>query len=176
MFMQLFQDYNSLKQAENQLATLKEQRASGQLDLKVFYDTKKALENTIARYKNAIKPALSIHQKYTLSYLLAFIFQEMSIDDGTNSSLDGLRVFTEDYVINPEPDTVVILDGYDDEGRNEEGYTKYVLENQIDLAYEGWLVADVVGSYMDYKTEFDAALLIAALEYYAENDTFMSFD
>lgn len=174
--MQLFHDYKSLKQAENQLATLKEQRSSGQLDLKVFYNTKKALENTIARYKNAIKPTLSIHQKYTLSYLLAFIFHEISIDDGTDSSLDGLRVFTENYVTNPGPDTVIILDGYDDEGGNEEGYNKYVLENQLNLAYEGWLVADVVGSYMDYKTDFDVALLIAALEYYAENDTFMSFD
>ena len=35
--MQIFHDYRQLKEAQNQLANLKLQRGSGQVDLKTFY-------------------------------------------------------------------------------------------------------------------------------------------
>ena len=173
--MQIFHDYRQLKEAQNQLANLKLQRGSGQVDLKTFYKQKKALETTIAQYHDAKKPVLNIHQEYTLKELLEFTFYEMQIADTTSCFIENLRLFTKGCLEHtPQADTVIILDVFNDV--HEEGYTQYVLDNNLELAYNGELFVDVVSSYQDYKTEFDVKLLIKALAYYSENDNFMEIE
>lgn len=170
--MKIFHNYRQLKEAQNQLANLKLQRDSGQVDLNTFYKQKKALETTIAQYHDAKKPVLNTHQEYTLKELLEFTFYEMQIADTTSCFIENLRLFTKGCLEHtPQADTVIILDVFND--AHEEGYTQYVLDNNLELAYDGELFVDVILSYQDYESGFDVELLIDALEYYSENDTFM---
>lgn len=176
--MQIFHDYRQLKLAIEGLIEIKKQRDSGQINLQDFYSKKKKLEALIEKYKNAKMPTLNIHQEYTLEELLEFTFHEMYINSHSECFINDLRLFTNDYVSVPQADTIHILDCYDyeNEENNPEGYTRYVLDNNLELAYNGELFVDVVSSYQDYKTEFDVKLLIKALAYYCENDNFMEIE
>lgn len=174
--MQIFYECRQLELATAGLIEIKQQRDTGQINLKDFYSEKNKLEALIEKYKHAKMPTLHIHQQYTLEALLAFTFYEMQVNSYSDCVISDLRLFTKNDVSVPQADTIYILDYYDNEGGNPEGYTQYVLDNNLELAYNGELFVDVISSYQDYKIEFDVNLLIKALEYYCENDNFMEIE
>lgn len=176
--MQIFHDCRQLRLAIDRLIEIKKQKYVGKINLQDFYSDKKKLEARIEKYKQAKMPTLHIRQEYTLEALLAFAFYELHITSCSDSVISNLHLFTDNDVIVPQADTIYILDYYDytDEENDPEGYTQYVLANNLELAYNGELFVAVISSYQDYKTEFDVILLIKALEYYCENDDFMKIE
>ena len=59
---------------------------------------------------------------------------------------------------------------------DEEIYPPYILENGLEFWFSDELLEDVVMSALHHKPTVSNTELLAAIEYYAERDCFMSFD
>ncbi len=59
---------------------------------------------------------------------------------------------------------------------DEEIYPPYVIQNGLEFWFSDELLEDVVMSALHHKPTVSNTELLAAIEYYAERDCFMSFD
>lgn len=74
-------------------------------------------------------------------------------------------------------DTIVYVDTLVFENNeNDEYYSNFVVDNDLNVICLGEILVDVIGSYKDYKDELNIDLVLKALEYYLDNDTFMELD
>jgi len=74
-------------------------------------------------------------------------------------------------------DTIVYVDTLVFENNeNDEYYSNFVVDNDLNIICLGEILVDVIGSYKDYKDELNIDLVLKALDYYLDNDTFMDLD
>lgn len=94
--------------------------------------------------------------------------------------IGNLFTTCEDYN-NYSVDTIVYLDEpvddneYDEEN-NPEGYSRFVLDNDLDLFCYGYIFSDVMSLYCEQKKDLDMELFFKCLKYYQEHDTFLDID
>lgn len=90
---------------------------------------------------------------------------------------DNMVLFVAENTKNINEDTIIYLDYINPEINldNMEGYSKFVLENNLEILCLGDIFLDVVDFYKEQRNYFESTELIKSLEYYLDNDDFFRF-
>lgn len=112
---------------------------------------------------------LDYQKEYKLSQLIADITA-----NGYQS--DNFCLYTKEYTSLATENLIVYLERYptvsDDD---EEEYPDFVVQNKLELFYYGDQFEDVLMSALDQKRQASIEDFIAGLNYYMNNDTFITF-
>lgn len=120
---------------------------------------------------------LEIQKPYSLLYLLKYAYKD-PIKNIWDSILDNMVLFIAENTKNINEDTIVYLDYINPEinSDNIEGYSKFVLESNLEILCLGDIFLDVIDFYKEQRDYFESTELIKSLEYYLNNDDFLDFD
>ena len=117
---------------------------------------------------------IKIQTQYALSELIDFAYYE-KVDEVWDSQLDGMAIFTSSNQTELKPETPVYLDYINPElyKDNVEGYSSFVIRNNLDILCLGEIFLDVIDFYKTQKSNLDYNLVIRSLTYYLEKDDFL---
>lgn len=128
---------------------------------------------------------LELQQPYKLIEIVENSFEFFQQNsDVTNADEDyevGDLFTTAENWNNYSPNTIVYLDEpvsddeYDEEN-NPEGYSQFVLDNELELFCYGYIFSDIMSLYCQQKKDLDVALFFKCLKYYLEHDTFLDVE
>lgn len=126
------------------------------------------------------KMRVELQKPYAFIDIIRFAYDEdfSKIDE---SFFEGKLLFSKSEIANEsaylEKNTIVYVDTLVFENNeNDEYYSNFVVDNDLNIICLGEILVDVIGSYKDYKDELNIGLVLKALEYYLDNDTFMELD
>ena len=123
---------------------------------------------------------VEVQKPYAFEDIIKFAYDEdFSIVD--ESFFEGKLLFSKSETDNEsehlKKNTIVYVDALVfEDNDNDEYYSDFVVENNLDIVCLGEILVDVVASYKDYKNELNIDLVLKALDYYLNNDTFMELD
>ena len=117
---------------------------------------------------------------YTFEEIIIFAYNEIPYRT-SDSFFEGKILFRELEVDNDSNflrrDMIIYLDILIFENNeNEEYYSDFVIEKNLDIICLGEIFIDIIDSYKDYKKELDIDLVLEALHYYLDNDDFMEIN
>jgi len=87
--------------------------------------------------------------------------------------IDDLCVYVEDDVGTITPELVCYLDAYPEMAGDVEIYSDFVAANELELIYYGQQFNDVLRNVLEQEASANIVKVVAALNYYLENDDFM---
>jgi len=123
---------------------------------------------------------IELQKPYAFRDIIKYAYDEdfSRIDE---SFFEGKLLFNK-YEIGNESEylkknTIVYIDTLVfEDNENDEYYSNFVINNNLNVICLGEILVDVIGSYKDYKDELNIDLVLKALDYYLDNDTFMELD
>lgn len=117
---------------------------------------------------------INIQTQYSLLHLIKFAYFE-KVDNVWDSELDGMAIFVLNNEDPLDAETKVFLDyiNPDKYQDNPEGYSSFIIENNLDILCLGSIFLDVIDFYKSQKLGLDSNLIIESLKYYLEEDDFL---
>lgn len=88
---------------------------------------------------------------------------------------DNFCLYTKEYEAVTTPELVCYLDRYPEVSDDEEIYPEYVEQNELELFFYGDQFMDVLKSALNQKSNATVDEFISGLNYYMENDAFITF-
>jgi hypothetical protein len=105
---------------------------------------------------------------YSLENLMTKIVQE-------GYTKDNFCLYTKEYEATAALGLTCYLERYPQVSDDEEVYPDYVVQNELELFFYGDQFMDVLRSALNQKPNATMEELISGLNYYLENDAFITF-
>lgn len=105
---------------------------------------------------------------YSLDNLITKIVQE-------GYTKDNFCLYTKEYETTATPSLTCYLECYPEVSDDDEVYPDYVEQNELELFFYGDQFMDVLRSALNQKPNATVDELISGLNYYLENDAFITF-
>ncbi|MDO5105932.1 hypothetical protein [Capnocytophaga sp.] len=123
---------------------------------------------------------LSLQKKYTIAQVIEFYLKEQNSSE-KSMDFDYVDLFSEQALTTIEKDSFCYLDeplndDLIDEDENPEGYSDFVLKNNLEMLCSGEILGSVICNTLHQNENASIQDMIDNLNFYIKNDTFKTFD
>ncbi|WP_298479623.1 hypothetical protein [uncultured Maribacter sp.] len=92
-------------------------------------------------------------------------------------SNENYNLYAKEFVEVADSDLICYLDvGPTITNEDEEVYSDFVIENSLELYYDGQQFEDVLSNVLHQKSDATIDIFISAVNYYDDNDTFLDIE
>lgn len=121
--------------------------------------------------------SIEIQKPYSLLELIKYAYYD-TVKELWDSKLDNMVLFVSENTDSICTDTIIYLDyiNPDINSSNADGYSEFVLQNNLEILCLGDIFLDVIDFYKNQKADFNYNELIISLEHYLSKDDFLDFD